>query len=106
MVNLLEETRRDLELHGKTFDDVKWIELRGKELPVELFIMKADFAYDNGYGSAEIDETLMIVGDGWWLEREEYDGSEWWAFRTAPEKPSEAWGYDIPAFCWEDDEDY
>ena len=40
---------------------------------------------DSGYGSAEIREDLVIVGKDWWLERDEYDGSEWWAFHTMPE---------------------
>lgn len=26
----------------------------------------------------------MLVGDGWWIERAEYDGSEWWEFKTIP----------------------
>ena len=26
----------------------------------------------------------MLVGDGWWIERFEYDGSEWWEFKTIP----------------------
>jgi len=27
------------------------------------------------------------VGDDWWLERHEYDGSEWWVFQKLPIKP-------------------
>ena len=27
---------------------------------------------------------LVLVGDGWWIERCEYDGSEWWEFKTIP----------------------
>lgn len=26
----------------------------------------------------------MVVGDDWWLERHEYDGSEWWEFKRLP----------------------
>ena len=43
--------------------------------------------YDSGYGSNEIPMNLVIVGDNWWLERAEYDGSEWWEFKTLPIKP-------------------
>lgn len=30
----------------------------------------------------------MIVGDDWWMERHEYDGSEWWEFKELPKKPT------------------
>ena len=32
----------------------------------------------------------VAVGDNWWLERAEYDGSEWWEFKTIPKEPR--WG--------------
>lgn len=28
-----------------------------------------------------------MAGDDWWLERAEYDGSEWWKFKTLPVEP-------------------
>lgn len=31
--------------------------------------------------------SLKIVGDNWWLERHEYDGAEWFEFKTLPQKP-------------------
>lgn len=40
--------------------------------------------YDNGFGGQEVVTDLVILGDNWWLERGEYDGSEWWGFRTVP----------------------
>jgi hypothetical protein len=30
---------------------------------------------------------LEIVGDDWWLERHEYDGAEWWEYKTKPSMP-------------------
>ena len=95
MVNLLEETQRVLVNHGKSFKDIKWIECDGKEVPIELFCMKANVEYDNSYGWAEVDESLMVVGDGWWLERAEYDGSEWWEFKVIPQRPTESYDYDF-----------
>ena len=32
---------------------------------------------------------LLIVGKDFWLERVEYDGSEWWEFKTMPREPEE-----------------
>jgi hypothetical protein len=45
--------------------------------------------YDSGFGGQEINETLMVIGSDWWLERHEYDGSEWWEFKSLP-KPLDA----------------
>ena len=39
--------------------------------------------YDDGYGSQEL-EGIVLFDDGTWLEREEYDGSEWWRFLATP----------------------
>lgn len=51
----------------------------------DTFKSNADFEYHSGYGSAEIEESLKIVlNDGCWIERREYDGSEWWEFVKPP----------------------
>jgi len=43
--------------------------------------------YDSGYGATKVAKDLVIVGEDWWLERCEYNGSEWWEFKTLPVKP-------------------
>ena len=40
--------------------------------------------YDSGFGAQEIASDLMIIGEDWWLERFEYDGSEHWEFKQLP----------------------
>ena len=45
--------------------------------------------YDDGYGETEVKDDLQIVGANWWLERHEYDGSEWWEFKSLPTQPEE-----------------
>lgn len=84
MINFLKETINQLEFHNKTFDDVIWIGNDEYEISKEDFMKLADIYYDNGYGGAEIAEDLYIVGTDWWLERDEYDGSEWWEYKTLP----------------------
>lgn len=39
--------------------------------------------YNNGYGSQEL-FGIIVFKDGTWLERCEYDGSEWWAKGSTP----------------------
>ena len=98
MVNFYEETIFTLECHGKTTNDILWIgkyvhdgitkfEHKGKttdEFMRELF----NFNYDNSYGGEVICTELMIVGKtDWWMDRREYDGSEWWEYHTKPSYP-------------------
>lgn len=87
MINLLKETMEILKEHNKTFKDVRWIGGDDFTISVESFKVLADKEYDNSYGSPEIATDLKVVGDDWWLERSEYDGSEWWEFKTMPARP-------------------
>ena len=87
-MNLLKETISDLRECGKTMQDVVWIGTTEVEIPVEVFERLADKEYDSSYGWAEVATDLLVCGDGWWLERHEYDGSEWWEFKETPHRPS------------------
>lgn len=102
-MNLLAETLELLKQNGKGPADVRWV---GKREPHYIKAIRptpepephgswddferfANIDYDDGYGGAEISTDLVIVGDDWWLERGEYDGSEWWEFKTLPMPPKE-----------------
>lgn len=87
--NLWIETNCDLEDHGKTFDDVLWIGCPDFKISKEDFKRLANVDYDSGYGAPEVAEDLLIVGDGWWMERGDYDGAEWWAWKEPPKEPEE-----------------
>lgn len=90
MRNLYDETVSMLEAFGKSIEDV--VAVQGEEFAISLddFIdLAKKLDYDSGYGSAHVATDLIIVGDGWWLERREYDGSEWWEFRAAPQPKTE-----------------
>lgn len=88
-MNLLEETLSVLTRNGKTESDIRWLGSVEVKISWDNFVNLADVEYDNGFGSQEIATDLIIVGDDWWLERAEYDGSEWWSFRTKPKEPEE-----------------
>lgn len=88
MINLLDETICELVANGKDSDDVLWVGDKDGYTTWSEFVSKADEEYDNGYGGNEVQDKLVIVGSDWWLERGEYDGSEWWEFKSLPKKPS------------------
>ena len=88
MSNLLEETLEVLDEHGKTMNDIVWIGTDEVEIPVDVFKRLADKEYDDGYGSQKVATDLVICGSGWYMERREYDGSEWWEFKEPPHRPT------------------
>ena len=53
------------------------------------FLDKLKFEYDSGYGGQELYGTVWLMEDHTWLDRGEYDGSEWWAYNKCPNVPDE-----------------
>lgn len=96
MINFLEETLTAIRDCSYTTDDVDYVTYWNHELSercatsFEQFTTQANFVYDEGFGSNEIALHLYIVfKDGSWLEREEYDGAEGWAYKSAPKRGRE-----------------
>lgn len=87
MRNLLKETIDDLAENGKTLDGVALVGCKDFMIPMDEFLRLADINYDDGYGGTEVADDLVVVGDGWWLERHDYDGSEWWEYKEQPKAP-------------------
>ena len=85
--NLLEETIQELKDAGLTLQDVRWWGTVVASYPLADLERALDVVYYSGYGSAAVIDGLRLVGDDWWLERHEYDGMEWWEFKTLPPKP-------------------
>lgn len=84
-MNLLKETIEVLEERGYSFDDVESIQGRDERISVERFKTLADKEYDDGYGAAEVATDLVILmKDGSWFSRWEYDGSEGWQYNRRP----------------------
>jgi hypothetical protein len=88
-INLLKETKAILKETGKSIEDVRWVGNHTYHYPWSHFEKIANVEYNAGYGGAEIPGDLQVVGDDWWLERGEYDGSEWWEYKTMPTKPAQ-----------------
>ena len=90
MTNLWEETLRNLATRGKTFKDVKYIQGSDFGITKENFEQVAKKSeYNSSFGASKVAEDLVIVGDDWWLERHEYDGSEWWEYKETPKRINE-----------------
>lgn len=106
--NLLEETITCLKENGKKESDVLWVgrdyydHKKNKDFCYkntwENFRKKANIMYDAGYGGNEIGLDLIVVGKDFWLERHEYDGSEWWEFKTMPTEPKKVMELDIKEY--------
>ena len=88
-INLLVETVAKLKLHGKTASDILWCgsDAIGWFTWDDFSVIACTTDYDCGYGANQIPINLVIMGKDFWLERFEYDGSEWWEFRTPIKKP-------------------
>ena len=89
MSNLLKETLEILKRNNKTENDVKWVGTTTHKTTWKDFKKNADVDYDSGYGSPKVAQDLLVVGENWWLERDEYDGSEWWDYKDLPKEPTE-----------------
>jgi hypothetical protein len=101
-MNLLEETQCHLDRAGKTWNDVEYVILpdmsdlvagnrrvsnyfKGTAEEFKAFAEEFFSAYDAGYGGTKVPtQTAIVFRDHTWLERDEYDGSEWWAYRCLP----------------------
>ncbi len=88
--NLLDETVRSLDSHNHSPSDVLWVGTSDVWFTWDEFADPATNAnYDSRYGSPKVAQDLVIVGKDWWMNRHEYDGSEWWYFNTSPIIPTE-----------------
>jgi len=87
-MNLKDETLALLTKRGyNALTDVAWVGGQNGKLviPWAAFVLLADKVYDNGFGGREVAHDLVVVlKDGCWLSRAEYDGSEWWRFNKCP----------------------
>lgn len=91
-VNLLKETLEIFEKYGYREDNVSYVKvpIRNKRFCANISWEEfkeniKDINYDPGYGLQEISGQLQIVfTNGNFLERREYDGSEWWQLVCIP----------------------
>lgn len=92
LTNLLTETLEYLEECNISEADILWVGTQEYKFTWEDFKRVADTLYDFTGRDWEVATDLMIVGDGWWLERiMELNEMEYpingWEFHCIPEEP-------------------
>lgn len=104
-MNLLEATLSILNDNKKSPENVKWIGSNTVQLIRQHWSRENTFKinWDNYAFLAEkipfdtsvesIPPFTVIVGDNWWLELENYDGSLEWKFQTIPEEPKQEFSW-------------
>lgn len=86
--NFYHETIEFLSLHGKSPKDIKWMGFKFRyTFGWETFKRLANKEYNNGFGDYVYNDLLVIVGDGWWLSMENYDGLCNWRYNECPPEP-------------------
>ncbi len=87
--NLLEEIKRELAENGKSISDIEWIGTESVMLDLDLEGAESalNIYYDSGYGVEWVNSELKVCGNGWWLERHQYDCQEWWEYKEQPKMP-------------------
>ena len=88
MTNLLDEIYEVLRQYGKGLKDIEFISCDNRSIDLDKFLAFAlRFDYDSGFGGVCVNLSLIVVGNNWWLERHEYNGSEWFEFKVSPFEP-------------------
>ena len=104
MSKIIKETVGHLEELGYGESDVLWVGSRDGKFAMSWADFKDKFKnleYDAGYGRQEIAADLVVVGENWWLEREEYDGAECWVYKKSP-KITSGKSFDKIIGSWDD----
>jgi hypothetical protein len=74
------------EINWDDLDTIAFLREGYNGVDLDLFLDKLDFEYDSSYGGQILYGNVWLE-DGTWLERGEYDGSEWWEHKVCPEIP-------------------
>jgi hypothetical protein len=87
-MNAKTELVKMMELCGKSVSDIIWLRVRREDWNDETdriytYLDELDFRYDSGFGGQEL-FGYVVFDDNSWLERHEYDGSEWWEYKQCP----------------------
>ena len=86
-MNLLEETFNAILSSGHCITDIDYVQDDQYSCSWADIQQRFDVEYDSGYGDSYINQLQIVFKDGTWLERAEYDGSEWWEYKAVKLRP-------------------
>jgi len=95
-MDLLKETTEIMDRSNLFIEDIEYINY-GDDWDSKITMGSYDWEwfleyckdytnYDNGYGTPKIGNIEIVFNNGTWLDRGEYDGSEWWDVLSTPER--------------------
>ena len=85
-MNAKEELEQELKEVGGSFQGAVIVRYGKKifeEHQLEEFLHYMNFEYDEGYGEVSF-RGFVLLDNGSWLERDSYDGMEWWSLKKRP----------------------
>jgi hypothetical protein len=86
MINAKEEVWEEMGRRSASFKGAVIVRYGEKAVfePSQLkeFLQYMNFVYDEGYGEVSF-RGFVLLEEGW-LERDSYDGNEWWVLRKRP----------------------
>lgn len=87
-LDLIQETKDFISALGYKKEDIQWMGGRDFAIPIDDFWNSKPQFYSAGYGWQEVAPDFKVAfKDHSWIQREEYDGSEWWEYYHYPEMP-------------------
>ena len=102
-MKLVKETIGVIKEEGYSESDIEWVGSKDGKYGMSWDSFKKAFEkieYDCGYGHQEVASDLVVVGNGWWLERSEYDGAEGWNFKKMPVASKNQLSFDKILGAW------
>lgn len=86
MQNLKTELNKLLKWHNKSTQDIDYIILNNKLLPLNKFLKAYDVEYNDGYINTdkELNESLKIVGIDFVIYVDNYDGAKSLSYLSIP----------------------
>lgn len=105
MNNYAEEFAAVLKVHNYTLLDIAWVGTTKFKIPVSEFISVAkNTIYNAGYGRPKTPgDIIVVMEDGSWFKRNEYDGSEYWTHEIPPIEPIDVWHIQSHSFNYEEE---
>lgn len=87
LTNLFKEIKDKCDL-----SEIDYVIINNQQVDVDWFLEQAKrIEYNSSYGTEVINLTMKIVlKDGSWIERAEYDGSEWFVKKQKPICPKKS----------------